>query len=323
MSALVQKFGGTSVATIERIRNVAARVLAARQAGHDVAVVVSAMATETDRLLSLVRQMNPSADRRESDVVASSGETISAALTALAIQSLGGKARSILGFQLPLLTDDQASNAQIQSVNPQAIFTCFANDEIPVIAGFQGVDSAGRVTTLGRGGSDTTAVAIAAALKGSRCEIYTDVDGVFTADPRICPRANLLPQVSYRFMIEAAGLGAKVMHDRSVEFGLRYQVPIQVKSSLKESTGTSIGMADVPSNCITLLNMDKQLAKVSWVGKLAEEATGRIRWFSDHFKRNGLAHYGVSTGPMSFSFLVPQTRAVEAVQWMHSLCPAP
>lgn len=270
MPYLVQKFGGTSVATVERIRLVAKRVINAKQAGFDVIVVVSAMAKETDRLLQLAEAFSSNPDRRERDVVASTGEALASALTALALQSEGVSARSLLGFQLPILTDS-AAEARILSVESAPILECLKRGETPVIAGFQGVDRHGRITTLGRGGSDTTAVAVAAALGGARCEIHTDVDGVFSADPRICPEAYLLPHISYRFMVEAAGLGAKVMHDRSVRMGMRYGVPITVKNSFHESTGTEIGKTETRVDCVTV---DNRVARVSFLstGPLPEFA---------------------------------------------------
>ncbi len=270
MPYLVQKFGGTSVATVERIRLVAKRVISAKRAGFEVIVVVSAMARETDRLLQLAETFSSHPDHRERDVVASTGETLAAALTALALQSEGVKARSLLGYQLPLLTDS-GNEARILNVETAHIVDCLERGEIPVIAGFQGVDRQARITTLGRGGSDTTAVAVAAALS-ARCEIYTDVDGVFSVDPRLCSEAYLLPNISYRFMIEAAGLGAKVMHDRSVGMGMRYGVPITVKNSFHESTGTEIGKTETLVNCVTV---DNNVARVSFLssGPLPEFAS--------------------------------------------------
>ncbi len=260
MSILVQKFGGTSVATPDRIRAVARRVIATKSAGHQVVVVVSAMAGETDRLLQLASSVALDRIPSEVDVVASTGEMVTAALVSLALQAAGAKAQSLLGFQLPILTNDTHNGARILSVNSAPILACLESGVIPVIAGFQGVDEQGRITTLGRGGSDTTAVAIAASLGGTACEIYTDVDGVFSADPRICSEAKLLPEISYRFMCEAANLGAKVMHDRSVALGMRYRVPIVVKNSFHESLGTEISNTETPVNCVTI---DKSVARVS------------------------------------------------------------
>ncbi len=262
MRYLVQKFGGTSVATPEKIRNAARRVLRAKQAGYRVAVVVSAMAKETDRLLALGRSFSNVPDAREVDVALATGEMVSAALMALALQGEGASARSFLGFQIPFLTDSRAGAARLLSVDSAQLEASFTKNEIPVIAGFQGVDGDGRLTTLGRGGSDTTAVAVAAALPEALCEIYTDVEGVYSADPRICEDAVLLPEVSYPFMIEAAGLGAKVMHDRSVRMGLQYGVPIIVKSSFAESAGTRIGKTETRANCVTL---DRNVVRLSLI----------------------------------------------------------
>lgn len=262
MAYLVQKFGGTSVATPEKIQRAARHVLQAKQAGHQIAVVVSAMAKETDRLLALGRTFLPVPDTRELDVALATGEMLSASLMALALQSQGAAARSFLGFQLPILTTSQGGSARILAVENAQLLASFRRGEIPVIAGFQGVDAEGRLTTLGRGGSDTTAVAVAAALGGALCEIYTDVEGVYSADPRICDDAILLPEVSYPFMIEAAGLGAKVMHDRSVMMGMQYQVPITVKSTFSESPGTRIGRTESKANCVTL---DLNVARISLI----------------------------------------------------------
>jgi len=319
MNALVQKYGGTSVGSIERIQRVAAKALEARQSGQDVVVVVSAMAKETDRLLSLVKATHRQADQREADVVASSGETVAAALTAIAIQALGGKARSWLGPQLPILTDSNASAASILSVETRPLEASFRAGEIPVVAGFQGVDRQGRITTLGRGGSDTTAVAVAAAL-GARCEIYTDVDGVYSADPRLCPEALLLSRVSYQFMLEAAGLGAKVMHDRSVALGMRYVVPIAVKSSFSNSEGTEIGVEGDSVHCITSQAIDESVSRVSWVGARASDLAFQIPRLLRQFQARALPCYGVSAGLLSLSFLLPSARSAETVQWMHQLC---
>lgn len=268
MSYLVQKFGGSSMATPEKIQRAARRAIAAKEAGHSVVVVVSAMAKETDRLLALGHGFGDLPDARELDVALSTGEMLSASLMAIALQAEGAPARSLLGFQLPILTDSIGGAARILSVDVAKLLACFVRGEIPVVAGFQGVDAHGRLTTLGRGGSDTTAVAIAGALGGAHCEIYTDVDGIYSADPRICEDAVLLRSVSYPFMIEAAGLGANVMHDRSVMLGLRYQVPITVKSSLVESNGTIIGNIETAANCVTL---DGNIARISLIDEDPDE----------------------------------------------------
>ncbi|WP_155893345.1 aspartate kinase [Cystobacter fuscus] len=237
---LVKKFGGTSVASVERIRNIARIALASQRAGNDVVVVVSAMAGETDRLLKLAHQMLPLPDSREMDVLASTGEQVSVALTALAIQAEGGQAFSLLGHQLPVLTDSAFSRARILRVEQGPIRRALAQGRIVVIAGFQGVDPDNNITTLGRGGSDTTAVAVAAALNADVCEIYTDVDGVYTADPRVCPSGRKLNSIPYEEMLELASLGAKVLQVRSVEIAMKYEVPVHVRSTFSEEEGTRI-----------------------------------------------------------------------------------
>jgi aspartate kinase len=235
---IVQKYGGTSVGSIERMKNVAARCLKSQREGHQVAVVVSAMSGETNRLLKLVDQIHDDHNDREVDVIVSTGEQVSVGLVALAIRSLGGKARSFLGHQCKILTDSSFARARIVDIDAKPIRDAMANGEIAVIAGFQGVDEKGNITTLGRGGSDTTGVAIAAALKADVCEIYTDVDGVYTTDPNVVPTARKIARISYEEMLELASLGAKVLQIRSVELGMKYGVPIHVRSSFSDVEGT-------------------------------------------------------------------------------------
>ncbi len=235
---IVQKFGGTSVGTIDRMKHVAERCLATARQGHQVAVVVSAMSGETNRLLELVRQLHDDTNDREVDVIVSTGEQVSVGLVALAIRAAGGKARSFLGHQCRIVTDSAFSRARILSIDGQPILDALAAGEIAVIAGFQGVDEQGSITTLGRGGSDTTGVAIAAALKADVCEIYTDVDGVYTTDPNVVPTARKIERISYEEMLELASLGAKVLQIRSVELGMKYGVRIHVRSSFSDAQGT-------------------------------------------------------------------------------------
>jgi aspartate kinase len=235
---IVQKFGGTSVRDLERIRAAARRALATQRAGHSVAVVVSAMAGETNRLLGLCRQLREDPNDRETDVVVATGEQVTAGLFALAIREAGGQAQSLLGHQVKIMTDSAHARARIRSIDASAVSDCFAQGRIAVIAGFQGQDAVGNITTLGRGGSDTTAVAVAAALKAEVCEIYTDVEGVFTADPNLVKSARKIDRMSYEEMMEMASLGAKVLQIRSVEFGMKYEVPIHVRSSFTDSEGT-------------------------------------------------------------------------------------
>jgi len=235
---IVQKYGGTSVGSIERMKLVAARCLASMRDGHQVAVVVSAMSGETNRLLELVGQLHDDPNDREVDVIVSTGEQVSVGLVALAIRAAGGKARSFLGHQCKILTDSSFARARIVEIDAKPIKDALAAGEIAVIAGFQGVDEKGNITTLGRGGSDTTGVAIAAALGADVCEIYTDVDGVYTTDPNLVPTARKIDRISYEEMLELASLGAKVLQIRSVELGMKYGVAIHVRSSFSDVQGT-------------------------------------------------------------------------------------
>ncbi|HXJ20235.1 MAG TPA: aspartate kinase [Polyangia bacterium] len=235
---IVQKYGGTSVGTIERMRAVARRCLATQRQGHDVVVIVSAMSGETNRLLGLAKQISDLPDERELDVIAATGEQVSVGLVALAIQAEGGRAVSLLGHQVRILTDSAFSRARIKDIDGSAIAQALKEGKIAVIAGFQGVDAQGNITTLGRGGSDTSGVAIAAALKADVCEIYTDVDGVYTADPNVVKNARKVDRISFEEMLELASLGAKVLQIRSVEFGMKFDVPIHVRSSFNDNEGT-------------------------------------------------------------------------------------
>jgi aspartate kinase len=234
MALIVQKFGGTSVGSIERIKNVARRVAKWRAAGHDIVVVPSAMAGETNRLLALAREIQAQPDPRELDVVASTGEQVTIGLLTMALLELGVQARSYSGWQVKILTDSAFTKARITTIDESAIRRELAAGRVVVVAGFQGVDRDGNVTTLGRGGSDTSAVALAAALKADECQIFTDVDGVYTTDPRIVPEAQRLRGVSFEEMLEMAGAGSKVLQIRSVEFAGKYKVPTRVLSSLTD-----------------------------------------------------------------------------------------
>jgi aspartate kinase len=240
MSIIVQKYGGTSVADIEKIRNVAQKVVEAKQQGHQLVVVLSAMAGQTDYLLQLARHMTDQPDLRELDVLMSTGEQVSVALLTMALKSMGQNALSFLGFQVPIHTDRTYGKATINDINTQSILKALDEGRVATVAGFQGVDEEGNITTLGRGGSDTTAVALAAALNAELCEIYTDVTGVYTTDPAICPKARKLDYISYEEMIEMASLGAKVLEIRSVEFAKKYNVPVHVRSTFTEERGTMV-----------------------------------------------------------------------------------
>ncbi|MEO8877949.1 MAG: aspartate kinase [Polyangiaceae bacterium] len=264
MALIVQKFGGTSVGSIDRIRAVAARCIAEQKKGNDVVVIVSAMSGETNRLLKLAHEVMEIPDAREMDVIASTGETATAALTAMAIQSQGAKARSLLGHQVKILTDGAFTKARIKAIDGSKIFSTLKNGEIAVVAGFQGVDEHGDITTLGRGGSDTTAVAVAAAIGAGACEIFTDVDGVYTTDPGICPTARKIARISYEEMLELASLGAKVLQIRSVEIAMKYGVPVHVRSSFSDAEGTWVTKEDKALEQITVTGIayDKSDARV-------------------------------------------------------------
>lgn len=244
MALIVQKFGGTSVANLERIRNVARRVARTRDQGHQVVVVVSAMAGETDRLLSMAREAAPEPSQREVDVLVATGEQVTSALLAITLEAMGYQAVSLLGHQVRIFTDSNYSTARIRTVDRSRLKRELEAGKIVVVAGFQGMDQDGNITTLGRGGSDLTAVAIAAALHADICEIFTDVEGVFTTDPNICPEARKIARISYEEMLEMASLGAKVLQTRSVEFAMKYSVPIHVRSSFSEEEGTMVVAED-------------------------------------------------------------------------------
>jgi aspartate kinase len=268
LALIVQKFGGTSVKDVDRIRNVARRALETQRAGNDVVVVVSAMAGETNRLLELTRQVNPRPDEREQDVVASTGEQVTIGLAALAIQALGGRARSFTGFQLPIVTDDAFAKARIRTIEKSRLLASLGRGEIAIVAGFQGICDDGSITTLGRGGSDTTAVAIAAALGADACEIYTDVDGVYTTDPGVVPQARKLDRISYEEMLELAGAGAKVLQIRSVEFAMKYGVPLWVKSSFTRDPGTLVCREEAGMEHVVVsgIAFDRNEAKIALRG---------------------------------------------------------
>ena len=257
------KFGGTSMAGTERIRRVARIVQRQQAAGHEVAVVVSAMSGETDRLVNFCREANPLYDPAEYDVVVASGEQVTAGLLAMHLQALGAKARSWLGWQLPIRTDDAHAKARIEDIDSEALLASMASGEIAVIPGFQGLTHDNRVTTLGRGGSDTSAVAVAAAVKADRCDIYTDVDGVYTTDPRIVAKARKLKSVTYEEMLELASVGSKVLQTRSVSLAMKEGVRVQVLSSFIDddapAADTIPGTMIVSDDELEGLDMERQL----------------------------------------------------------------
>jgi aspartate kinase len=277
MALIVQKYGGTSVGSIERILAVAERVKRRRETGDQVVVVVSAMSGETNRLIALAQEIDESPDPREMDVLVSTGEQVTIALLSLALQKLGCAARSYTGGQVHILTDSAHSKARIQDIDGARVKADLEAGRVVVVAGFQGVDEHGNITTLGRGGSDTTAVAMAAALKADECQIYTDVDGVYTTDPRVVSKARRLDRITFEEMLEMASLGSKVLQIRSVEFAGKYNVPLRVLSSFEEGEGT----------LITLEEESMEKAKISGIAFSRDEAKLSVLGVPD---QPGVAH---------------------------------
>ncbi len=267
MALVVQKYGGTSVANIEKIENVAQKVIRAKQAGNDVVVVLSAMAGETDRLIQLAVKAAGDPDKREYDALISTGEQVTVTLLAMILRKLGYPARSFLGFQVRIHTDQAYTKARIVSVDTEAMRKELDKGVIVVVAGFQGIDEENNITTLGRGGSDTSAVALAAALKADVCDIYTDVDGVYTTDPNICDKARRLDRISYDEMLEMARAGAKVLQPRSVELAKKYAVPVYVKSSFTDEGGTLVTKEDkeMEKEVVSGVTYDRDQAKITVV----------------------------------------------------------
>jgi len=265
MALVVQKYGGTSVGDIEKIRNVARRVAKTYDEGNDVVVIVSAMAGETNKLVALANEVCEFPSEREYDVLVSTGEQVTIALLSMCLQSMGYKAKSYLGHQIPVWTDSAFSKARIESIEDKKVREDLKNGTIIVVAGFQGRDQEGNITTLGRGGSDTSAVAVAAAMKADVCEIYTDVDGIYTTDPRMVPEATKMDKISYDEMLEMASLGSKVLQIRSVEFAKKYDVVVHVRSSFNENPGTLVMKedADMEAVLVSGITYNKDEAKIS------------------------------------------------------------
>ncbi|MBI5586838.1 MAG: aspartate kinase [Deltaproteobacteria bacterium] len=265
MALIVQKYGGTSVGNIERIKNVARRVANTFNENNRVVVVLSAMSGETNKLVGYANEVSEFPVSREYDMIISTGEQVTIGLLALALNEMGYRAKSFLGHQVPIVTDSQFGSARIESIGGEKIMRELKDGVIAVVAGFQGVDSDGNITTLGRGGSDTTAVALAAALKADLCEIYTDVEGVYTTDPNICQDARKLKKISYDEMLEMASLGAKVLQTRSVEFAKKYEVPVMVRSSFNDAPGTLVCKEDAEMEKVVVsgVTYNKDEAKIS------------------------------------------------------------
>ena len=268
MACYVQKFGGTSVGSIERIQHVAQLIDKTYREGHQLVVVLSAMSGETDRLMKMARELSVDPDDRELDVLLSSGERVTIALMAMMLKSLGVKARSFTGRQVGIVTDGAHTKARVSRVDTKRVLAALQEGVVPIVAGFQGINEASDVTTLGRGGSDLTAVVLAAALKADTCFIYTDVDGVYTADPNMVPSARRLEKISYEEMLELASLGAKVLQTRSVELAAKHQVPVEVRSSFQDGPGTRVVKedADMEHVLVSGITGDRNQAKVTVVG---------------------------------------------------------
>ena len=327
MALLVQKYGGTSVGTIERIKHVAAKVRAAKAKGADVVVVVSAMAGETNRLVALAHEISEVPDEREKDVLLASGEQVSVALLTLALKELGQPARSFLGHQVRIETDSAYGKARIRNIDSSKILKALKAGEVVVVAGFQGVDEADNITTLGRGGSDTSAVALAAFLNAAACEIYTDVEGVFTTDPGICPDAKKLPRVSYDEMIELASTGAKVLEIRSVEFAKKFSVPVHVRSTFVDNEGTWLVKEDESMDDVLVsgVSYDKNEAKITLVRVpdrpgLAAQVFGPI---SDaHIVVDMIIQNASADGTTDLTFTVSKADYKKALAIMEKTAPA-
>ena len=285
MGIIVQKFGGSSVATTEKLKKVCSHITKEFRKGNDVAVIVSAQGKTTDRLITEEKEITASPSKREHDVLVSTGEQITISKLAMMLNDMGYKAISLTGWQIPIVTDDNFGNAKIKSINSQKILDLFKKGYIVIIAGFQGITENGEITTFGRGGSDTTAVAIAASLNAEKCDIYTDVDGVFTTDPRITDKAKKIDEISYEEMLELSSLGAKVLHNRCVEIGKKYNIPIVVKdTALEESQGTIVKNSESLENMeisgiakddnisrVTVMGLENKIGKTYKVFKLLSE----------------------------------------------------
>jgi aspartate kinase len=327
MSLLVQKYGGTSVGTVERIRHVAAKIGAARRAGNEVVVVVSAMAGETNRLVALAHEISEMPDEREKDVLLASGEQVSIALLSLALKEVGQPARSFLGHQVRIETDNAYGKARIRNIDSRKIVQSLQAGEVVVVAGFQGVDEDDNITTLGRGGSDTSAVALAAFLNAEACEIYTDVEGVFTTDPGICQDAKKLARISYDEMIELASTGAKVLEIRSVEFAKKFSVPVHVRSTFADVEGTWLVKEDESMDDVLVsgVSYDKNEAKITLVRVpdrpgLAAQIFGPIA--DAHIVVDMIIQNASEDGTTDLTFTVSKTDHKKAVSIVEQTLPA-
>jgi aspartate kinase len=321
---IVQKYGGTSVGNPERIKNVAKRVVRTREQGHDVVVVVSAMSGETDKLINLASQVSDNPDPREMDMLLSTGERVTIALLALAIQSLGHKAQSFTGRQAGIVSDSVHTKARIEKISGERVKHALKEGKIAVVAGFQGITESDDVTTLGRGGSDLSAVAVAAALKADVCDIYTDVDGVYTTDPNMVPQARKLNRISYDEMLELASLGAKVLQTRSVEFAKKYNVPVRVLSSFNDNPGTLVTKEDPDMEKVVVSGVayDKNQVKVTVQGVPDKPGVAAkiFNTISDNNIVVDMIIQNVGEGGLTdMSFTVPKTDAKKITEVMKKI----
>lgn len=325
MKLYVHKYGGTSVGSVERIKHVAENVIKARQRGESVVVVVSAMSGETNRLVALAREAQETPDPREMDVLLSTGEQVTIALLSMALHQRGCPACSYTGFQVPIVTDEAHTKARIESIDTARIQKRLDEGQVVIIAGFQGVTAGGDITTLGRGGSDTTAVALAAALKADECLIYTDVDGVYTTDPRVEPKARRLDRITFEEMLEMASLGSKVLQIRSVEFAGKYNVPLRVLSSFKEGTGTLISYEEeiVEKALISGIAFNRDEAKLTLLGVpdrpgIASRILGPIA--AANIEVDMIVQNIAQDGTTDFSFTVNRSEYRKALDILRAVC---
>jgi aspartate kinase len=332
MARIVQKFGGSSMASVERIQHVARKVAATARAGHQVVVVVSAMSGETDRLIKLAGQISERPRDREIDVLLATGEQVSISLLALALRESGLEARSFLGHQVSIVTDSVHGSARIRTIDATPVQECLARGEVVVVAGFQGVDQDGNITTLGRGGSDLSAVAMAAAIKADACEIYSDVDGIYTTDPHVCPKARRIDKISCEEMLELASLGAKVLQARSVEFALKYKVAICCKSTFVDGPGSWVlpeldgaqgeaMLAGLEGAVVTGVACDKHTARLS-VTRIPDRPGAAAELFAPLADDAVNVDVIVQTAPLDgfcdLSFTVPKVSARRAVELLEN-----
>lgn len=329
LSLIVMKFGGSSVGTPERMQRVAKRIMERQQEGNDIVVVVSAMGDTTDDLIDQSKGLNLNPPSREMDMLLTVGEQISIALLSMTIHQLGGKAMSFTGWQAGIQTDNMFSKAKITDIQPQRIFDSLKAGNAAIVAGFQGMSAEGEITTLGRGGSDTTAVALAAALKADVCEIYTDVDGVYSTDPRVVKNARKLNEISYDEMLELANLGAAVLHPRAVEYAKHYNVKLVVRSSFTQNEGTSVKEDAVMEQGVVVrgIAFDKNVARISILG--VEDVPGVLANVFGALAENGIdvdiiVQSGVLDGKADFSFTVSgddREKAISVIESVRSVVP--